>query len=230
MKLRVGYYSFIILSICVLACGQRQIESDISFGPPSDTIIQVQISQDLRDTIDVRARSYSIIPSDASFSEELSINENGVYECKLSIYGTTIAELIVNDKQYRIPVYPSEASHGSLEEDILEDDKPLFRASYSGKGSAIYDYYPDKESDLGYYDVRMIKANLMQSYSTYNSLKDEVDSIDQVEKDYFENYSAQNELPEWLCISVNVCHSFRSYCATLISVESQFPYQRYKFN
>jgi hypothetical protein len=183
-----------------LACGQRQIESDISFGPPSETIIQVQISQDLRDTIDVRARSYSIIPSDASFSEELSINENGVYELKLSIYGTTIAELIVNDKQYRIPVYPSEASHVSLEEYILEDDKPLFRASYSGKGSAIYDYYPDKESDLGYYDVRMIKANLMQSYSTYNSLKDEVDSIDQVEKDYFENYSAQNELPEWFGI------------------------------
>jgi len=200
VRLQVGHYYVLVAIIFALACRPNKKVSKTAFGPLTETIIQVHLAEDLQDTLDVTATTYHIVPNSVSKKKKEGIYKSGKYLIKLAINRPCVSVLSIDGKQYKIPVYPSDTSDITIKGYQIQNEEQLFRVHYNGKGSSIYQYFLDKESKLGYFDIRTVKSNFVQSYSTYNRLKEQVDSISQIELDYFNYYVKDHVLPEWFLI------------------------------
>jgi thiol-disulfide isomerase/thioredoxin len=183
---------FLLLLPFITCCNTDIDESRLNFKPYSPSAIHLIVKGSLNDTIEVKASAFTIIPTGQSRSESVRIFNEGNYYLSMNIDRPTKSLLRVGASQYTVMIFPDDTSHVELNQTQSAID-----INFLGRGSTVNRYFEEKERFVGYKDIRSVFSSTSSPSSTFNTIKDAVDSITTVELNFLNNYESSASLPKW---------------------------------
>ena len=180
-----------ILSLYITGCKIDIGEDKIKFELDSHSTIHLKVNGVL-DTVDVKAHAFTIVPYGNSRSESIQITDEGNYYLSMQIDRPTKGYLELGNDEFIVIILPNDTSHVRI--DISKSGLEL---AFSGTTSEMNKYYLEKAVFVGHKDIRGALSKTCGPLSTYNSIKNAVDSITEVELNFLKSYSSNSSLPQW---------------------------------
>lgn len=184
------YHLFLL--IIIASCNSDKEVNELKFEPFSTSTIHLILKKSLTDTIDVKAYAHTIIPYGTTQSELLRIKNEGNYYLTLKIDRPAKSHLEIGNDEYNVLFLPNDTSRIEL-----NPKQSKIEINFSGPGSSINAYYLERKNSFRYTDIIRVFGKTASGSSTYNSIKNAVDSIANRELIFLKNYKASHSLPKW---------------------------------
>lgn len=179
------------LLIFIVLFGSNRVfnEADLSYSPFSNSVIEIHNLRTNSDTIHVEASANTNVPRGRSDSNILTIIGIGRYYLNIEIDRPVSSQVNIKDEIFNVLIEPNDTVKLTIK------NKENLEIDFEDKYAEINTYYLNKKEKLGYYDIRNPLNKKLTPKSNYNSLKQSVDSITNIELAFLENY--KSNLPDW---------------------------------
>lgn len=182
---------FLILLLTV-GCISEKEKHEFDYTPFATSVIHLSFPKDLADTISIDGSNFTNIPPGGNQTRKLSVLRSGEYYLDLEVDRPAKSFLNIGREQFNIFIFPADTTHIT----IMPVDGE-FELSFQGKAKDLNQYYLEKKKTLGYSDIRYPLNKSLSSWSTYDSLKANADSVIKRELTFFDNYTSSFDLPNW---------------------------------
>lgn len=183
---------FYLLLVLQINCAAEKEQDEFKYVPFSKSVIHLTVNHPLPDTIKVHADAITIIPRGRSISNMLPIKDTGNYHLLIDIDRPVKTNLYIENDEYNILLFPNDTTHIEL-----SSNQTVLNFNYHGRGKSINEYFIQKKNILGYTDILSKFQKTIKSNSTYNSIKNSIDSMTDMELSFLHKYNSSNFLPEW---------------------------------
>jgi thiol-disulfide isomerase/thioredoxin len=176
----------------IVGCIPAKEKHEYNYTPFSSSVIHLSFPKDLSDTILVDATSFTNIPAGRNETRKQSVVRSGEYYLDIEVDRPAKSFLNLGNKQYNIFIFPGDTTHITI---TPNDDE--FDLTFQGRAKELNQYYLEKKKTLGYTDIRFPLNKSLSSWSTYDSLKANADSLVSHELSFLRKYISSAELPSW---------------------------------
>ena len=175
---------FYLLLVLQINCAAEKEQDEFKYVPFSKSVIHLTANHPLPDTIKVHADAITIIPRGRSISNMLPIKDTGNYHLLIDIDRPVKTNLYIENDEYNILLFPNDTTHIEL-----SSNQTVLNFNYHGRGKSINEYFIQKKNILGYTDILSKFQKTIKSNSTYNSIKNSIDSMTDMELSFLHKYN-----------------------------------------
>ncbi len=182
----------LLLLIFTVGCIPEKEKHEFEYTPFATSVIHLSFPKDLSDTISIDGSNFTNIPPGGNQTRKLSVLHSGEYYLNLEVDRPAKSFFNIGREHFNIFIFPGDTTHITA----TPGDGRL-ELTFQGKAEAINQYYLEKKKTLGYTDVRYPFNEALSSWSTYDSLKANADSVVNRELAFFKKYTSSIDLPNW---------------------------------
>lgn len=176
----------------IVGCIPAKEKHEFDYTPFATSVIHLSFPKDLPDTISIDGTIFTNIPPGGNDTRKLSLISSGEYYVDIEIDRPAKSVFNIGRQQFNIFIFPEDTTHITI-----NPKESGFELSFDGKAEELNQYYLEKKKTLGYTDIRFPLNNTLSSWSSYDSVKANADSVVNRELSFFEKYISSTDLPAW---------------------------------